>query len=109
MKKVSRQLQNRENVPSIHLQNIKVPAIILSQHFGDVLMVNFISGKTLQDLNIQNEKMKSYQPLACQYFVLKMLSTFFSSAAYIQVHLRLGFIMEANNMNPDQTAPLGAV
>ena len=71
-------------------------------------MVNFISGKTRQDLNIQNEKMKSYQPLACQYFVTKMLSAFLS-AAYIQVHLRLGFILEANNMNPDQTAPLGAV
>ena len=26
------------------------------------------------------------------------------SAAYIQVHFRLDFIMEANTMNPDQTA-----
>ena len=34
-------------------------------------------------------------------FVLKM------SAAYIQVHLRLDFFMEASNMNPDQTAPKG--
>ena len=31
------------------------------------------------------------------------------SAAFIQVHLRLVFIMEANTMNPDQTAPKGAV
>ena len=35
--------------------------------------------------------------------VLKMLSAFMS-AAYIQVHFRLDFFMEANNMNPDQTA-----
>ena len=28
------------------------------------------------------------------------------SAAYIQVHFRLDFFMEANNMNPDKTAPL---
>ena len=28
------------------------------------------------------------------------------SAAYIQVHFRLDFYMEANNMNTDQTAPL---
>ena len=27
-------------------------------------------------------------------------------AANTQVHLRLDFILEANNMNPDQTAPL---
>ena len=26
-------------------------------------------------------------------------------AALIQVHLRLNFFMEVNNMNPDQTAP----
>ena len=28
------------------------------------------------------------------------------SAAYIQVHFRLDFFIEANNMNFDQTAPL---
>ena len=42
------------------------------------------------------------------FFVLKMLSVF-TSAAYIQVHCRLDLFMEANNMSPDQTAPLGAV
>ena len=42
------------------------------------------------------------------FFVLKMLSAFMS-AAYIQVHFRLDSFIEANNMNPDQTAPLGAV
>ena len=31
------------------------------------------------------------------------------SAAYIQVHFRLDFFMEANNINPDHTAPKGAV
>ena len=29
----------------------------------------------------------------------------FTSAAYIQVHFRLDLIMEANTINPDQTAP----
>ena len=38
------------------------------------------------------------------HFVLKMLY-----AAYIQVHFRIDFFMEANNMNPDQTVPKGAV
>ena len=27
----------------------------------------------------------------------------------IQMHFRLGFILKANSMNPDQTAPKGAV
>ena len=31
------------------------------------------------------------------------------SAAYICVHLRLDFIKVGNTMNPDQTAPTGAV
>ena len=31
------------------------------------------------------------------------------SAAYIQVHFRLGACLKANNMHPDQTAPNGAV
>ena len=30
-------------------------------------------------------------------------------SAYIQVHLRLEFFKEANNINPDQTALKGAV
>ena len=33
----------------------------------------------------------------------------FTSAAYIQVHFRLNFIMEATTMNPDQTPPMEAV
>ena len=37
-------------------------------------------------------------------FILKMLSVFFMCAAYTQVHLRLDFLMQTNNMNPDQTA-----
>ena len=31
----------------------------------------------------------------------------FMSAAYIHVHFRLEFIMVADTMNPDQTAPKG--
>ena len=33
----------------------------------------------------------------------------FKSAAYIQVHFRQVFFMDANNMKPNQTAPKGAV
>ena len=33
----------------------------------------------------------------------------FKSAAFTHVHFRLEFIMEENTMNPDLTAPLGAV
>ena len=45
--------------------------------------------------------------LQTRFFILKIC--FFTSAAYIQVNFRLQFFMEANNMNPDQTAPKGAV
>ena len=46
-----------------------------------------------------------YRPL---FFVLEILSAFY--ACYISsVHFRLGFFMEANAMNPDQTAPKRAV
>ena len=38
-----------------------------------------------------------------------MLSAFFMSAAYIQVHFRLDLIIKANTMNPDPTATLVAV
>ena len=31
------------------------------------------------------------------------------SAAYIQMHVRLILIMKENTLNPDQTAPKGAV
>ena len=41
-------------------------------------------------------------------FVLKISSAFIFSA-YIQVHLRLDFIMEGNIMNPYQNDPMGAV
>ena len=37
-----------------------------------------------------------------------MLSDFISTA-YIQIHFRLIFIMEAFTMNPDQTVSKGAV
>ena len=33
------------------------------------------------------------------------MSSSFTSAAYIIVHSKLDFIMEADTMNPDQTAP----
>ena len=44
--------------------------------------------------------------LSRQSFVPEMLNAFMS-AAYIQAHFRLYFIMETNTMNPDPIAPLG--
>ena len=41
------------------------------------------------------------------FFFVWKFCLLFMSAAYIQVHFRLDFFMEANNMNPDQTALLG--
>ena len=38
-------------------------------------------------------------------FGLENVDCSFSSAACIQVHFRLDFIIQANNMNPEQTAP----
>ena len=61
-------------------------------------MSSLIMGKICLNLN----------PYPANVFVLKM-SSVVMSAAYIQVHFRLDSIMESNIMNPDQTAPLGAV
>ena len=44
-----------------------------------------------------------YLTLICQQLFCS------ENAAYIQVHFRLYFFMEANNMNPDQAALKGAV
>ena len=46
--------------------------------------------------------------LSHHFFVLKNCMLLMS-VAYIQVHFRLDFFMEANNMNHDQAAPKGAV
>ena len=45
--------------------------------------------------------MNSVNPYPATIFSLKMLSAF-TSVIYIQVHFRLDFFMEANNMSPDQ-------
>ena len=41
-----------------------------------------------------------------KYFKFCPKMSAFASAAYIQVHYRLDFFMEANNMNPDKTASI---
>ena len=45
-----------------------------------------------------------YSPENVIYF-LRQLHIFKSLSAYIQVLIRVDFFMEANNMDPDQTAP----
>ena len=42
-------------------------------------------------------------------FSQPIIFVLFASAACIQVHFRLYFIIKANNMNPDQIARMGAV
>ena len=42
------------------------------------------------------------------YFCPESVVCFLRLAENIQVHFRLDFIMEANTMNPDQTAPQGS-
>ena len=56
---------------------------------------------------IQNTSWHHINPYPANIFVLKMLSAF-TSAAYTQVLFRLDFILEANTMNTDQTAPHGS-
>ena len=50
---------------------------------------------------------KGFNPYPTTIFVQKMSA--FMSAVHIQVQVRLDFFMQANNMNPDHTAPKGAV
>ena len=42
-------------------------------------------------------------------FLSWKLCLLFMPAAFFQVHIKLDFFMDANTMNPDQTAPFGAV
>ena len=48
-------------------------------------------------------------PYPAKYMCPESGGLLFMSAAYIQVHVSLDFIMEAHTMNTDQTAPEGAV
>ena len=50
-----------------------------------------------------------YLPLCCQHFLSCKCCLLFTSAAYIKIHIRLDSFIVVNNMNPDQTAPKGAV
>ena len=74
---------------------------------------SFFYQKTLENFLQKNlgkkQLMLSFAAVAsgdfpCYFFVLIMLSDN-TSAAYIQVHFSLDFIMEAKTMNQDQTAP----
>ena len=55
-------------------------------------------------------KKKFIEPYPGNNILSRLSCLLFTSAAYIQMHFRLLMIIEANTMNPDQTAPLkGAV
>ena len=57
----------------------------------------------------ENLKMLYFEPLCDHNFLSWKCCLLFAPAAYIQVHFRLDFFMEANNAIPDQTAPKVAV
>ena len=60
---------------------------------------------------IINTKLRSYNSYHANVFVLKMMSSYFILVLH-KIYLyafQTTLIMEANTLNPDQTAPLGAV
>ena len=58
--------------------------------------------------NHQKEKIHFLNPYP-DYILSWKLSLLFTSDAYIQAHFKLDYIMDANTIGPDQTAPKGAV
>ena len=50
-------------------------------------------------------KIFTVNPYPANSFLSWKCCLLFTSVAYIQKHLKPDFIMEANTMNPDQTAP----
>ena len=53
---------------------------------------------------------KVFEPLSGQYiFVKKNVRFLLLLHIYIQMHFRLPLVIDANTMNPDQTAPKEAV
>ena len=70
-----------------------------------------LSGSNLFDTWIDSRRQKSGKTFQLiltfipPIFFLEKDVCFVTSAAYIQVHFRLDFIMEANTLNPVQTAP----
>ena len=55
--------------------------------------------------NDQGVEISTYRAII---FCPESVVCFLPLAENIQVHFRLDFIMEANTMNPDQTAPQGS-
>ena len=50
---------------------------------------------------------KRHSPSILYFLPIFFFCSDFMAAAYIQMHFRLLLIIEANTINPDQTAPLG--
>ena len=65
------------------------------------MLVSFTGQKVT--LHILNSTDSPINPFPATIFVLKMSA--FTSAAYLVMHFKLDFFMEANMMNPDQTVP----
>ena len=78
----------------------QVCVISVSPKFS-FLYINAYDCSHIED--VHRRRRSTSTELTLVLFVLK-LSSAVMSAAYIQVNFRLDFYMEANNMNPDQTA-----
>ena len=57
---------------------------------------------------LKYEKRPKFNPYPVTILILKMMSAFYVCCIYTSA-LQTRFFHESNNMNPDQTAPLGAV
>ena len=78
---------------------------------GPDLDPNYLQKLSADDTRWQRTKINvaislmSMKQYTDNIFGLENVVCFLCLLHYIQVHLRLDFIMEANTMNPDQTAP----
>ena len=72
-------------------------------------MLNYNFSVTTEKERLQqfhNKEVISFNPFSRPIIFDLKMSSAFTSAANTQVHFRLDFIMEANTMSPDQTAPV---
>ena len=67
--------------------------------------LSFVSFADVEKVDTKNGMYHILVLIPPIYFCPENIVCFLSLIHYIQVHSRLDFIMKANTMNPDQTAP----
>ena len=58
---------------------------------------------------LKRSVLKKLRPYPANIFLSSKCGLFIISAAYMQVHFKLDFIMKANTINHDQTAPFSSL